>query len=123
LIPTLIEFSSSKEPQVLVNFLAKVLRKAKKQTWFINTIKYILQSIKFPRSIGYKVILTGRINSKKKSRLIFIMRKQITLQIFDNHMNFAYAQARARIGTFGIKVWVYFRKNRKNEKNNSVTSK
>ena len=123
LIPTLIEFSRSLDPQLLAIFLAKVLHKAKKQTWFINTIKYILQAIRLPRNIGYKIILTGRINSKKKSRLIYIMRKQITLQVFDNNMNFAYSQAKARIGTFGIKIWVYFKKNKKYEKNNSITSK
>ena len=31
-------------------------------------------------------------------------------------MNFAYAQAKARIGTFGLKIWIYSREKLKNEK-------
>ena len=70
----------------------------------LSTVKNILQAIQLPSHVGYKIVLTGRINSKKKSRSIYITRNQITLQIFANQMNFAYAQAEARIGTFGIKI-------------------
>ena len=122
-IPTLIEFSRAFDPQILADVLAKVLRKARKQTWMLKTVKEMLQAIQLPKGVGYKIVFTGRINSKKKSRLIYITRNQITLQIFSNRMNFAYSQAEARIGTFGIKIWVFFKKNRKNEKNNRATSK
>lgn len=122
-IPTLIEFSRSFDPQLLADLLSKVIRKAKKQTWMLKTIKELLQAIQLPRGVGYKIVLTGRINSKKKSRLIYITRNQITLQIFSNPMNFAYSQAEARIGTFGVKIWVYFKKNQKNEENNRTTAK
>ena len=122
-IPTLMAFSRSLNPRQLVDVIAKVLHKAKKQTWMLGTIKYLLKGLKLPRRIGYKIVLAGRINSKKKSRVIYFARNQITLQIFNNKMNFAYAQAKARIGTFGIKVWVYSKKIKKNEKNHSATSK
>lgn len=70
----------------------------------LNTIKYLLQTLQLPKNVGYKILLSGRINSKKKSRLIYITHKQITLQVFKNNMNFAYAQANARIGAFGVKI-------------------
>lgn len=70
----------------------------------LNTIKYLLQAIQLPKNVGYKIVLSGRINSKNKSRLIYITNKQITLQVFQNPMNFAYAQANARIGAFGVKI-------------------
>ena len=103
-IPTLMDFSRSFEPQLLADILAKVILKTKKQTKMLNNIKRLLQAIQLPKNIGYKIVLTGRINSKKKSRLIYITRKQITLQVFDNNMNYAYSQANARIGAFGVKI-------------------
>lgn len=70
----------------------------------MNTIKSILQALQLPKNVGYKILLSGRINSKKKSRSIYIAQKQIALQVFSNNMNFAYAQANARIGAFGVKI-------------------
>lgn len=109
-IPTLMDFSRNLEPQLLADIIAKVIHKAKKQTWMLSSIKYILDSIDMKSNVGYKIALSGRINSTDKSRLICITRKQITLQVFENNMNFAYAQANARIGTFGVKIWVYSKK-------------
>jgi ribosomal protein S3 len=70
----------------------------------LNTIKDILKIIRFGKNVGYKIALAGRINSADKSRLIYITRKNVPLQVFDKNMNFAYSQAKARIGVFGIKI-------------------
>ena len=107
-IPTLMHFSRTLNPQPLTDLFAKVLYKAKKQTWMINTIKDILKMLKLGKNVGYKIALAGRINSADKSRLVYITRKNVPLQVFDKNMNFAYSQAKARIGVFGIKIWVYF---------------
>ena len=107
-IPLLMHFSRTLEPQFLADILAKVLYKAKKQTWMLSAIKDILKMINLGRNVGYKIALAGRVNSSDKSRLIYILRKNVPLQIFDKNMNFAYSQAKARIGVFGIKIWVYF---------------
>ena len=101
-------FSRNLDPQLLANVLAKVVYKAKKQTWMLSTIKDILKMIKLDKNVGYKIALAGRINSSDKSRLIYITKKNVPLQVFDKNMNFAYSQAKARIGVFGIKIWVYF---------------
>ena len=107
-IPTLMYFSRTLDPQPLANLLAKVVFKAKKQSWLLSTLQYILKIIKLNSNVGYKIALAGRINSADKSRLIYITRKNVPLQVFDKNMNFAYSQAKARIGVFGIKIWVYF---------------
>ena len=107
-IPALMYFSRTLDPQILADLLSKVVYKAKKQTWLLSTIKDILKIIRLGKNVGYKIALSGRINSADKSRLIFITRKNVPLQIFDQNMNFAYSQAKARIGVFGIKIWVYF---------------
>ena len=107
-IPTLMHFSKNLDPQILADIFAKVLYKAKKQTWMLNTIKDILKMLKLDKNVGYKIALAGRINSADKSRLVYITRKNVPLQVFDKNMNFAYSQAKARIGVFGIKIWVYF---------------
>jgi ribosomal protein S3 len=70
----------------------------------LSTIKDILKIIRLGKNVGYKIALSGRINSADKSRLIFITRKNVPLQVFDKNMNFAYSQAKARIGVFGIKI-------------------
>lgn len=111
IIPTVMDFSRALEPQLLADALAKLIQKARKQTWMLNSIRLLLGLLPLPRSVGYKIVLTGRINSKNKTRSIYITKKQIALQIFSTKMNFAYAQVRARIGTFGLKIWVYSRKN------------
>jgi len=70
----------------------------------ISSVKNILNIITLDKNIGYKIALAGRINSSDKSRLIYITRKNVPLQVFDKNMNFAYSQAKARIGVFGIKI-------------------
>ena len=107
-IPTLIHFSRTLEPTFFVSLLAKVLYKAKKQTWMLSTIKDLLKILPFSKNVGYKISLSGRINSSDKSRLIYITRKNVPLQVFDKNMNYAYSQAKTRIGVFGIKMWIYF---------------
>ena len=107
-LPTLIYLSRTLDPQPLADLLAKVVYKAKKQTWMLSTVREILKILRLGKNVGYKVALAGRINSADKSRLIYITRKNVPLQVFDKNMNFAYAQAKARIGVFGIKIWIYF---------------
>ena len=107
-IPTLIHFSRTLDPTFLVNIFAKVLYRAKKQTWMLNTIKDLLKLLPLGKNVGYKIALAGRINSSDKSRLIYITRKNVPLQVFDKNMNYAYSQAKTRIGVFGIKMWIYF---------------
>lgn len=70
----------------------------------LSTVREILKILRLGKNVGYKVALAGRINSADKSRLIYITRKNVPLQVFDKNMNFAYAQAKARIGVFGIKI-------------------
>ena len=107
-IPTLMYFSRTLDPTFFVNILSKVLYKAKKQTWMLSTIKELLKLVPFGKNVGYKISLSGRINSSDKSRLIYITRKNVPLQVFDKNMNYAYSQAKTRIGVFGIKMWIYF---------------
>ena len=70
----------------------------------LSSVKNLLNIIVLDKNIGYKIALSGRINSSDKSRLIYITRKNVPLQVFDKNMNFAYSQAKARIGVFGIKI-------------------
>lgn len=107
-IATLIIFSQTLDPQPLADHLAKVMEKTKKHTWMLNTVHQMMKSINFNRAIGYRIGFFGRINSADKSRLIYLTRKSVPQQGFAKNINFAVSQARARIGTFGIKIWVYY---------------
>ena len=70
----------------------------------LSTIKELLKIVPFGKNVGYKILLSGRINSSDKSRLIYITRKNVPLQVFDKNINYAYSQAKTRIGVFGIKM-------------------
>jgi ribosomal protein S3 len=58
----------------------------------------------FKRAIGYRIGIMGRINSADKSRAMYLTRKSVPRQSFDKNINFAMSQARARIGSFGVKI-------------------
>jgi hypothetical protein len=107
-ISTLILFSQTLDPQPLADHLAKILEKTKKHTWILNTVHQMLKSINFNRAVGYRIGFMGRINSADKSKLIYLTRKSVPRQGFAKNINFATSQARARIGAFGIKIWVYY---------------
>ena len=103
-LPTLSYFSRTLDPRPLADLLAKVIYRAKKQTFMLGTVQEILKILHLSPKVGYKVALSGRIKSADKSRLIYIKKKNVPLQVFHKNMNYAYAQAKARIGVFGIKI-------------------
>jgi len=90
--------------ELLAEHIAKEFEKNKKHRHIINGLSNILRTIKFSRGQGYRIAITGRINSSDKSRVYFLTKKVLVRQNFQTRMNFAYTQARGRIGSFGIKV-------------------
>jgi ribosomal protein S3 len=103
-IPILTMFIKYLNPQILADHIAKEFEKTKKHRNIIFALKNTLQFLNFARGIGYRIAIIGRINSSKKSRTIYLKRKTLIRQNFNKNLNFATAQARARIGSFGIKV-------------------
>jgi len=110
LIPTLAWFIKYLDPQPVVDLLAKIIGNTKKHAGTLKTIETIFRAINFQRGLGYKIALIGRINGANKSRAIFVkkLNRNRPRQSFSKHVNFAFAQARATIGTFAVKIWVYF---------------
>jgi ribosomal protein S3 len=55
---------------------------------------------------GYKIVIIGRVNGRKKTRLLSIRnsKESNSQQTWIKQVNFGTAQARGRIGTFGIKI-------------------
>jgi len=107
-ITTLLVFSQTLNPQPLADHLTKMLKKTKKHTWFLNDVQQALKSMPFKRAIGYRIAIMGRLNSSNKSRSMYLIRKSIPKQSFDQNINFAISQAQARIGAFGVKIWIYY---------------
>jgi len=72
-------------------------------------MKSVLRALKFKRGLGYRIALSGRINGTNKSRTFYVktLNEDRSRQTFSKNVNFAMSQARATIGAFGIKIWVY----------------
>jgi ribosomal protein S3 len=60
--------------------------------------------VRFKKLKGFRIGITGKINSASRTRAIFISKGNLPVQSFSERLNFATAQARARTGTFGIRV-------------------
>lgn len=106
--PILSLFIKYLNPQILADHIAKEFEKTKKHKHIIYALSTTLRSLKFSRAIGYKIAIAGRINSSKKSRSYYLAKKTLIRQNFSKKVNFAFSQARARIGSFGIKVWIFY---------------
>jgi hypothetical protein len=109
LITTLTVFSKYLEPQPLADHIAKIISLTKKHAAILKLIKTILRTLPFKRGIGYRIALIGRINGANKSRTLYVkkLNRNRPRQTFSKNVNFAMAQARATIGAFGVKIWVY----------------
>lgn len=106
--PILSLFIKYLNPQILADHIAKEFEKTKKHKHIIYALSTTLRSLKFSRAIGYRIAIAGRINSSKKSRSYYLAKKTLIRQNFSKKVNFAFSQARARIGSFGIKVWIFY---------------
>lgn len=91
-------------PQLLADHIAKEFEKSKRHQSIIYALQDTLSEIPFNRAKGYHISISGRINASDKTRSYFFNRSVLNRQNFFNKVNFASAQAHARIGVFGIKV-------------------
>lgn len=109
LLSTLSLFAKYLEPQPLADSLAKIIGQTKRHADALKTVENVLRILKFKRAIGYRISLVGRINGANKSRAIYLtkFKRNRPRQTFSRKVNFAMAQARAQIGAFGIRIWIY----------------
>jgi hypothetical protein len=106
---TLTLFAKYLEVQPLADHLAKIIGDTKKHALILKVIKTVLKTLVFKRGVGYRIALLGRINGANKSRILYLkkLNRNRSRQTFSKNVNFAMAQARATIGVFGVKIWVY----------------
>jgi hypothetical protein len=109
LITTLTLFTKYLNPQPLADHLAKIIGSTKKHASILKLIKILLKTLHFKRGVGYRIALIGRINGANKSRTLYLkkLNRNRPRQTFSKNVNFAMSQARATIGAFGVKIWVY----------------
>ena len=109
LITTLTLFVKYLNPQPVVDHLAKIIGGTKKHVATLKLIETILRTFHLKRGLGYRIALIGRINGANKSRTIYLrkLNRNRSRQNFSKNVNFALAHARATIGSFAIKLWVY----------------
>ena len=91
-------------PQILADHIAKEFEKTKHHKHIIYGLSQALRALPFARAKDYRIAIVGRINSSDKSRSYLFKRNVLIRQDFSRKVNFASSQAKARIGSFGIKV-------------------
>lgn len=95
-------------PQLLADHIAKEFEKTKHHKNILYALSNALRALPFARAKGYRISIVGRINSASKSRSYLLKRNVFSRQTFSTKVNFASSQAKARIGAFGIKVWIFY---------------
>ena len=110
LVTTLTLFAKYLDPQPLAEALAKVIGNTKKHVSALKLVETVLRTLNMKRGVGYRIGLTGRANGADKSHVMYLrkLNRNRPRQTFSKNVNFAMAQARATIGAFGIKIWVYY---------------
>lgn len=107
-LPTASLFIKYLNPQLLADHIAKELERNKKQQSVIYSLSTALRTLPSARGLGYRISIKGRINSSNRTRSYVLTRNTFKPQKFTTTVNFAFAQANARIGSFGIKVWLFY---------------
>ena len=109
LLTTLTLFVKYLDPQPFADHLAKLIGKTKKHAQLLKSVESILRTFSLKRGLGYRIALVGRINGANKSKTLYLrkLNRNRSRQTFAKKVNFALAHARALIGTFGVKVWLY----------------
>ncbi len=110
LITTLTLFVKYLDPQPVVDQIAEIIGGTKKHIATLKLIETVLRTFHLKRGLGYRMALVGRINGANKSRTIYLrkLNRNRSRQNFSKNVNYALAHARATIGTFAIKLWVYY---------------
>lgn len=109
-----------KNPKFLTQFIAfqfKKLPKNKRQLKLIQLITKTIQIIGKERKeiLGLKIKFKGRINKKKRARSINFKKGIITLQTHSSRVEYGYTNAYTKSGSLGIKLWIFYEQNFKNE--------
>lgn len=107
-LPVLTLFIKYLNPQILADHIATEFEKTKKHRKIFFALKTALRALKFYRGIGYRIAIVGRLNSAAKSHTYYLTKNCLSRLNFSNKVNYATAQAKGRIGAFGIKVWVFY---------------
>lgn len=110
LLTTLALFAKYLDPQALADSLAKIIGTSRKHSTTLRLIETVLRTLNMKRSVGYRIGLIGRADGANKSRAVYLkkLNRNRSRLTFSKNVNFAMSQARAKIGAFGVKVWVYF---------------
>jgi len=94
-------------PQPLIEQIAFEMEKTKRHWTILRVIRAIIQNLRPKTYTGYRFVIKGRISSAKRTRKFYIKSGRIPISTFTTRMTFAICQSKARIGSFGIKSWIY----------------
>ena len=84
--------------------ISKLIKRKKKQQHIFDIIYSLLNAFAFNRTLSYRIIVNGKLDSKPRARKFYIVNGHIPNQSFLKRINFGLAQAKTPTGTFGIHV-------------------
>jgi ribosomal protein S3 len=91
-------------PQILADTIANEIERTKNHRRILYNISDFLSKLRSFQLLAYKIIIHGKINAATRTKVFFIKHRDVPVQRFNKRLTFALSQARARTGTFGIKV-------------------
>jgi hypothetical protein len=108
-LTTVTLFSKYLNPQPLAEHLAKLINQSKNHSSVVKFTETLLHTVQMKRGVGYRIALIGRLDGANKSRTLCLkkLNRNRARQTFSKNVTFAMAHARASIGVFSIKIWVY----------------
>jgi ribosomal protein S3 len=109
-------FISMTQPQaasLLTDFIATQLSKLKKHNFFIKFLKttlIVFKNSKFSKAQGIRIKIKGRFNGRPraKQRIISIGNGTPVLTLNSN-IDYSESTSYTANGTFGVKIWMYYR--------------
>ena len=96
------------EPQILVEQIAYEFEITKQHNFVLHDLSQILTEFGWPHISAYKICISGRINSASRTKKKWLLSGNLLLNTYSKKVVYSLAHARARMGSFGIKIWLAY---------------
>jgi len=107
-LPIFSLFSTYFEPQLIVDQIARELELTKNHKSLHRNLESVLDLLKALSTFDLKVEVYGRFNASTRSQKKYISCDNFPINTYKHRVNYAFAHSYARIGCFGIKLWISF---------------
>lgn len=108
LINTIVCTSLLRNSYLLSFFLARLMEKIPRHTWFFNALNRYVSVFRFycNAPISLKIIIKGRVNRKLRKKSVCVLKTQVALSRMQSAVDYSLTHSFTRASVLGVKVWV-----------------